>query len=428
MEIHNAFRQYMYSYPHKTAYQYIENLQLKECSSELLKSPTVLYFHIPFCDSKCGYCNLFSIPCVSDEKISSYIEAVKRHSKNYREVLNFQGVQFKSLIFGGGTPLILSTSQLEKLFDIAEYDFRMDLDKVSISIETSPNQTTYEKLLYLKSKKVNRVSIGVQSFVQKELDKLKRFHSVDNIKKALEHIKSVDFDYINIDLIYGIDSQTFESLRYSLDIAVSYEPNEIFVYPLYQRPNTSIYTDFDIDKGLQYRMYLMICEFLKDTGYFQTSMRRFVKDKPIEENSCGFENMIALGCGGRSYIGNLHFCEKYTSKPSKGRALLNRYIERKDFFGGLSFYKLNNDEMKRRFLIKNLLYYKGVALSEYKEHFGTCPYKDFSILNKFHLEKWIIESAGRIQLTPLGLSLSDYIGPMLISEEVKQKMERFCDD
>ena len=418
----------MYSYPHKTAYQYIENLQLKEYSSELYKSTTVLYFHIPFCDSKCGYCNLFSIPCKSEETINSYIEAVERHSKSYREMLNFQGVQFKSLIFGGGTPLILSISQLEKLFAIAEYDFGIDLDKVSISIETSPNQTDYEKLLFLKSKKANRISIGVQSFVQKELDKLKRFHSVDNIKKALEHIKSVSFDYLNIDLIYGIDSQTFDSLKYSLDMAVSYEPNEIFVYPLYQRPNTGIYEDFNVDKEIQYKMYLMICEFLKDKGYFQTSMRRFVKNEPLEENSCGFENMIALGCGGRSYIGNVHFCEKYTSNQSMCRDLLNRYIQRKDFFNKLSFYELDNDEMKRRFLIKNLLYYKGVALSEYKEHFGTCPYKDFPILNKFHLEKWIIECDGRIQLTPLGLSLSDYIGPMLISDEVNQKMERFCDD
>jgi len=418
----------MYSYPHKTAYQYIENLQLKEYNSELIKSPTTLYFHIPFCETKCGYCNLFSIPCENAEKISSYIAAVKRHSKNYREVLNFEGVQFNSLIFGGGTPLILSINQLENLFDIAEFDFGIDLNKVNISIETSPNQTTYEKLAFLKSKKVDRISIGVQSFVQNELDRLKRFHSVDKIHQALNDIKSVGFDSFNIDLIYGIDSQTFESLRYSLDMAVSYQPNEIFVYPLYKRPNTSIYMNFDIDTDLQYRMYFMICEFLRDKGYFQTSMRRFVKDKPLIENSCGFENMIALGCGGRSYIGNLHFCEIYTSKQSKCNKLLDKYIERNEFFSNISFYELDNEEMKRRFLIKNLLYYRGVDLSEYKELFGTYLYEDFPIFSEFHSRKWIIERDGRIKLTPLGLSLSDYIGPMLISDVVAEKMERFCDD
>jgi oxygen-independent coproporphyrinogen-3 oxidase len=84
--------------------------------------------------------------------------------------------------------------------------------------------------------------------------------------------------------------------------------------------------------------------------------------------------------------------------------------------------------MKRRFLIKNLFYYRGVPLSDYKEYFGTCPYEDFPVFNKFQLEKWITEIDGRIKLTPLGLSLSDYIGPMLISDVVAQKMERFCDD
>lgn len=418
----------MYSYPHKTAYQYIENLQLNEYSSQLVKNPTTLYFHIPFCVSKCGYCNLFSIPFGSAEKISSYIEAVKRHGKNYREVLNFEGVQFDSLIFGGGTPLILSINQLDKLFDIAECDFGIDFDKVSISIETSPNQTTHEKLVYLKSRNVNRVSIGVQSFVQKELDMLKRFHSVDRVKKALKDIKHVGFDNLNIDLIYGIASQTFESLRFSLDMALSYEPNEIFVYPLYQKPNTGIYKEFDIDKELQYRMYFMICEVLKDKGYSQTSMRRFVKDKHSKEDSCGFENMIALGCGGRSYIENLHFCEMYTSKQSKCTDVLNNYIKRNEFFNGISIYKLDNDEMKRRFLVKNLFYFRGVALSEYKDVFGTYLYEDFPIFERFDQEKWIIESHGRIKLTPLGLSLSDYIGPMLISEVVAQKMERFSDD
>ncbi|HOQ00556.1 STM4012 family radical SAM protein [Acetivibrio clariflavus] len=428
MAIHNAYRQYMYSYPHKTAYQYIENLDLSEYSSELAKNPIVLYFHIPFCENKCGYCNLFSIPWESDEKIDSYIEAVKRHAENYREVLDFEGVQFKSLIFGGGTPLILSINQLEKLFDIAEGYFGIDLRKVSISIETSPNQTTIEKLMFLKSRNVNRVSIGVQSFVQKELDKLKRFHNTDKVEKALKDLKYVGFDTLNIDLIYGIESQSFESLRYSLERAASYEPDEIFVYPLYKRPNTGIFTDFDINTELQYRMYFMICEFLKDKGYFQTSMRRFVKDKPSKEESCGFENMIALGCGGRSYIGNLHFCERYTSKQSKSMELIDKYIKRKEFFSRLSFYKLNSDELKRRFIIKNLFYYGGVPLAEYKRLFGTNLYEDFPIFQKFSSEEWIIEAKGRIKLTPLGLSLSDYIGPMLISDAVLEKMERFCDD
>jgi|LSQX01.2.fsa_nt_gb oxygen-independent coproporphyrinogen-3 oxidase len=423
----DPYKQYMYSYPHKTAYQHIQHLKLEQYQQELTESSTTLYFHIPFCESKCGYCNLFSIPCKNSEKINGYIEAVKRHAKHYRDVLSFEGVRFESLIFGGGTPLILSIDQLGELFDIAENSLGIDLERVNTCIETSPNQTSREKLVFLRSKKVNRVSIGVQSFVQAELDKLKRLHSAHRAKIALEDIQNVGFDNVNIDLIYGVPSQTMESLRYSLETALSYQPDEIFAYPLYQRPNTGIYKQFDTDKDLQYRMYFMICDVLAGKGYFQTSMRRFVKDRPSKQSSCGFENMISLGCGGRSYIGNLHFCERYTSRQVGCRDIINAYINRETFFDGISFYKLDMDEMKRRFTIKNLFYYSGVTFSEYKAVFGTDLYGDFPVLQKFLQENWAMENGGAIKLTPLGLSLSDYIGTMLISDAVSRKMECYRD-
>lgn len=423
----DPYKQYMYSYPHKTAYQFIEDLKLEQYKQELTGSATTLYFHVPFCESKCGYCNLFSIPCRDLEKMSSYIKAVKRHAKNYTDLLCFKGPRFDSLAFGGGTPLILSIDQLDSLFNIAEDDFGIDLQKVNTCIETSPNQTSREKLIYLKTKKVNRVSIGVQSFVQAELDVLKRLHSAHRAQKAVEDIQKVGFDVLNIDLIYGVASQTMESLKYSLETALSYHPDEVFAYPLYQKPNTGIYKQFETDKALQYRMYFMICEYLNTKGYFQTSMRRFVKNKPSKEISCGFENMISLGCGGRSYIGNLHFCERYTSRQAKCRDILNAYISRQTFFDGISFYKLEQNEMKRRFIIKNLFYHSGVALNDYKAVFVTDLYNDFPVLHEFLQEKWAVESDGRIKLTPLGLSLSDDIGTRFISEAVARKMESFCD-
>ncbi|TYQ17754.1 UNVERIFIED_CONTAM: oxygen-independent coproporphyrinogen-3 oxidase [Acetivibrio alkalicellulosi] len=424
----NVFKQYMYSYPHKTAYQYTKKLGLKNYQKELNKNPATLYFHIPFCETKCGYCNLFSIPNNNSEKIDSYIEALRRHSESYTNILKFEDVHFETLVMGGGTPLILSIKQLEKLFHIAQYNFKIDLNKVYISIETSPNQTCFKKLEFLKSQNANRISIGIQSFVQTELDMLRRFHSVKQSKAALEHIKKVGFDRVNIDLIYGINSQTMDSLQFSLEEALLYEPDEIFAYPLYQKPHTAIYKEFDIDRELQYRMYFKICEFLRQRGYIQISMRKFVKQQDLKEMSCGFENMISLGCGGRSYIGNLHFSERYTSRKSKCRTYLEKYISRKEFFDNISFYVLNEDEMKRRFLIKNLLHCKGVDLVEYKNVFKRDLLVDFPMIDRFVDEGWVFRRDKKFILTSLGLSLSDFIGPMLISDDVAKKMEMFCDD
>lgn len=417
----------MYSYPHKTSYCNIERLDLKEYSEKLEKSSTTLYFHIPFCESKCGYCNLFSVPCKNNKMVDDYIAAVKRHSDNWRELLDFSKVRFGSVVFGGGTPTLLSVDQLEELFCIAESDFKIDFKNVHMSVETSPNQTSCDKLAFLKSKGVQRISIGVQSFVQQELEQLERVHNIKTTAKAVDNIKEAGFQTLNIDLIYGINGQTMESLKYSIEMATMYEPEEIYIYPLYMKANTGIYKKFEIDREIQYRMYFMMCNILKEKGYFQISMRKFTRQYPEKEISCGFENMISLGCGGRSYVGDLHFGEMYTSRLSKVVNCLGEYIKKRDFFQNISFYKLDKDEIKRRFVIKNLLHISGINLNEYKSIFSAHLEEDFPILQKFSFEGWTINDGEKIVMTPKGLSLSDYLGPMLISENVTKKMEMFYD-
>lgn len=426
--IENPYLQYMYSYPHKTAYSCVGKLDIEKYRRNLEAQEVSLYFHIPFCETKCGYCNLFSVPAQTNDTIDNYISSIKRHSKQLREKIDFSKTNYNSLVFGGGTPLILDKNQLEILFDIAETDFNINLEKVYTVIETSPNQTDFDKLEYLKLKKVNRISIGVQSFVEEELLSLKRFHSPKEAEKAIEDIKKLNFNSFNIDLIYGIAGQTLESLEFSLRKALSYSPDELFIYPLYQKVNTGIFGRFEIDRKLQYDMYKIVVKILIEEGYHQTSMRRFVKVKPEQSTSCGFENMIGLGCGGRSYIGNLHFCETYTSKSLKIIENIKKYNEKKDFFSNISYYKLNEDEIKRRFVIKNILQCQGVATDEYFENFNSEILEDFPQLKEFIMEKWLEKSKNRIQLTDLGLSLSDYIGPKLMSNQVLEKMECYQDE
>ncbi|SNT24900.1 coproporphyrinogen III oxidase, anaerobic [Anaerovirgula multivorans] len=424
MNYENIYNQYMYSYPHKTSYQQIGRLNLKEYNLDIAQYPIGLYFHIPFCDSKCGYCNLFSIPIGKQNKIDSYISAIERHSTQLKQELDIKNSRFSSLVFGGGTPLILSVTQLNALFELAIKDYQIDLEQTFVVIETSPNQTTKEKLDYLYDKNTNRVSIGVQSFVQKEIEVIQRMHSVNSAHKALELIKTYDFENTNIDLIYGIPNQTIDTLLYSAKVALTYDPDEIFVYPLYQKPNTKIYGNFVIKRQLQYKMYLEVSAYLKSHGYFQTSMRRFVKVKPQVNLSCGFENMISLGCGGRTYLNNIHFCESYTSHPSKCIKQLQNYIQKQDFFQGINTYILNEEEQKRRFIIKNLLYHSGISIVDYKVIFDKDPEHDFELLNK----GWVKRTNTHIKLTDKGMSLSDYIGPMLISNTVKQQMEKYAND
>lgn len=429
--IMERYIQYMYSYPHKTAYRKLENIFLSDYRMYLRREEkNDLYFHIPFCESKCGYCNLFSVSGEGEYLTEKYIEAMERQAETY----DMKKIPFQTLTIGGGTPLYLSAKQLEKVFQTAKNYFKWEIKKPEIIIETSPRQTTEEKVAILKEQQVTRVSIGVQSFQEKELQILHRNHTKEEIKKALELLKKAEFTQLNLDLIYGIPEQTKETLKNNIDCALFYEPEELFVYPLYVKPQTRLFREGVKREEDAYESYCFSRDYLKQRGYEQTSMRRFVrKDKfcleeKAEWKECGYsENTISIGCGGRSYIGNLHFCSPYAVKPSHCKKIVQDYIDTKDFQKIEYGFLLSEEERKRRYLIKNLFYFRGVSSMDYRENFHGELKIDFPILDEFIEKNYIKEISENLVLTPLGLGLSDYLGPMFISEEVKERMKRWTE-
>ncbi len=425
MQIENPYQQYMYSYPHKTAYASLRNVQLEEYVPYLCGAENSLYFHIPFCQYKCGYCNLFSVAGQTEQVMRDYVDAMERHAKQFSERMPDK-VSFQDLTLGGGTPLILPVSLLRKVFFLAKNYFSLK-ENGSVVIETSPNQTTLEKLAILKKEGVNRVSIGVQSFQEKELSALCRFHSVESAKKALHAIKEKAFDCLNIDLIYGIPGQTTDSLLDSLKQAVAFEPEELFVYPLYVKPETALYQKNVVPSSDAYMMYCYAREFLKAEGYHPHSMRRFVKESndSLPESFCGFGNTISIGCGGRSYIGNLHFCMPYAVKQEHCFSILDTYLQTKDYLQVSHGFLLSPDEQKRRYVIRHILFGKGINCKNYRCNFKKEVQEDFPILEEWEQNGYVMVTKDFITLTERGFSLSDYLGPQLISFDVRRRMEEF---
>jgi len=426
MIISKAYKAYMYSYPHKTAYGKLDNLSL----FDYLEPADVLdiYVHLPFCKSKCGYCNLFSIAVWTESEIDRYLDAIETQI----DQINLNYASIRNIIIGGGTPMALSVKQLDRLFRMIPA-----VESASICIETSPNETIADKLEILKSFHVNRVSIGIQSFIDDELDVLSRTHFSDTSHKALTLIRDYCFPTLNVDLIYGIPGQTEKSLEVSLDLALSYSPEEIFLYPLYIRPGTKLFGAAPNPKT--YEMYCFGRDLLIDRGYTQISMRRFVVGKrlPLPENTalepsqahyvpqttsdCGFERVLALGCGGRSYLGDLHFCWPYSVGESQCSRIIRDYINNADHTRISHGIILTMDEHKRRYVLKNLLHIQGLSQSRYREMFGSSVLDDFMFFYDF--EKWgyatLMEE--RIRLTQLGLSFSDAIGPLVISPDIPKQ-------
>ena len=310
--------QYMYSYPHKTAYRPLEGVSLEDRAGLLADRENEWYIHLPFCESKCGYCNLFSVAGADPALIEAYLDRVEIQASQYREMFERQEKMpvFSSLTVGGGTPLLLSPAQLQRMFSIVKRTAPMT-EKPEIIVETAPNQTTEEKLALLRENGVTRVSIGVQSFLDSELLTMGRRHRAAQAEKALELMKQTGFDCVNLDLIYGVPGQTKESFLFSVAKAVSFEPQELFLYPLYVRKGVSM-AEGIADEEQAYSLYCEAVSFLKARGYRRDSMRRFVRsDRPMSFRECGYGNTLSLGCGGRSYLGNLHACAPFAVRPSQ---------------------------------------------------------------------------------------------------------------
>ena len=411
---------YMYSYPHKTAYRtltppvslspYLERLEGREAS---------LYFHIPFCAHKCGYCNLFSQQCCDAERISLYLHTMRRQAEQLSVAA--QGLKFTSFAVGGGTPLILDEGQLEELFCLAEL-FGVHPSRVFTSVETSPEYPQKSVLRQVRARGVERLSMGVQSFNETELKKLKRRPGLGTVVGALENIVEAGFPQFNLDLIYGIEGQTVESFMRSLNTALTYRPNELFIYPLYVRPGTRINVRSTDDIG--YAIYKSARELLVGQGFVQTSMRRFVRRETTEtEFSCGDEVMLSCGAGGRSYLGNLHYATPYAVRQQAIADEIDHYIRTTDFMTAANGFLLSTEEMQIRFIIKNLMYHRGVDLAEYEKRFGEKP--DRNLFREFTDRGWIEETGRIVRLTEEGMAYSDYIGQAFISPVVRKLMSEY---
>lgn len=419
MEDIDIYKQYMYNYPHKKAYRNIKNINMIDLKDKIEKNSLGFYIHIPFCKNKCGYCNLFSLSGENNILIEKYILELEKEAQYISE--NFK-IKISDFTIGGGTPLYLSEKELEIVLNIPKKYFEIDSKEIFTCIETSPKETTEKKLKILKNYNVSRVSIGVQSFLDSELISLKRNHNEENIKKALDMLTEHKFPILNIDLIYGIEKQTEKSFLYSIDRALEYKPDEIFLYPLYIRENKCLKSSV-INK---YKLYEIGRDYLTSKGYTQKTMRKFsLKDN--KENMCGFSNSISIGSGGRSYIDNLHYCRPYSDDQKTIKQLIENYIDDKDKNIIKYGFYLNEDEKKRALLIKNLFVTNGLNTKEYTQTFNSNIFIDFPILKEWIEKNLYIMEYDVLKPTKLGLSLADSIGPKLISEDVLTRMENWID-
>lgn len=438
------YRSYVYAYPHKTAYRpLVGRPALRELWAAERKDALSLYLHIPFCEVRCGFCNLFTRIGAPDELTTRYLDALDRQATAVREALgDEEPVRFAAAAFGGGTPTFLTAAELERLCDIAEKRMGADLRSVPLSVETSPSTATADRLAVLADRGTTRISIGVQSFVEAEARAAVRPQRRADVEAALDRIRDARIPVLNIDLIYGIDGQTEDSWRASLDAALGWRPEELYLYPLYVRPLTGLgrlgadseaAADAAWDEQ-RLRLYRAGRDHLLAHGYEQVSMRMFRRaDAPRtdgpDDYACQTDGMIGLGCGARSYTTKLHYSFDYAVEMREVRAIIDGYTATEDFSRAEVGRYVDGDEARRRHLLQSVLQAEGLCLADYRERFGTSPADDFPLdLARFEARGWLDASAGAsglLRLSPEGLAHSDALGPELFSPGVRAAMAAY---
>ncbi len=420
---------YEYGYPHKTAYRPLAPLALSSLWAPERRDSLFLYLHVPFCEMRCGFCNLFTQTNPRSDFVETYLRALGRQARRVRQSLG--EARFVRLAVGGGTPTFLPARQLGELFGLCEEVLGGSVSSVPASVEVSPETLDAEKIALLRSFGVERVSIGVQSFVDAEAAAMLRPQRRSLVETQLEALTLADFPTLNIDLIYGGPGQTEKSWLGSIDAALRYQPEELYLYPLYVRPLTGLgrhSRSWDDDRLALYRLGR---DRLRAAGYTQHSMRMFrlatAGSTPGPVYCVQDDGMVGLGCGARSYTTGLHYATDWAVSARSVKEILAAWVERDEAAFGIADYgvELDIEEQQRRYVMLTLLTESGVDRAAFSARFGVEVLTALPMLHELSARDLMRVDPARLWLSDAGMERSDALGPWLRSAEMQARMDEF---
>ena len=290
-----------------------------------------IYVHIPFCKQSCYYCNFhFS---TSDKKRGEVLNAIEYE---IAQKARLSHEKISTIYFGGGTPSILDVKQINSIINKIHQEFKVE-ENAEITLEANPDDLKINKVIDLSKTKINRLSIGVQSFIDRELKAMNRAHDSKKAMKSLELSKKY-FDNISIDLIYGVPDSTLETWAYNLEVTMGFDVNHVSTYALTIEPKTALESFVrklivDMPKeGLIYKQYNLINEKLEPRGFINYEVCSFAKENFFSKNNSAYwlrKKYIGIGPSAHSFDGksrswNISNNKKYVEHINDGRSYHKR--------------------------------------------------------------------------------------------------------
>lgn len=373
-----------------------------------MKKELELYLHIPFCVSKCKYCDFLSAPS-GEEQRQIYVERLCRRIRYWSDVIHNYGYEIVSIFVGGGTPSILTEAQITQVFEAVHESFPIRED-AEITLEMNPGTDVKDKLPVYRELGINRLSMGLQSADNEELKCLGRIHTYEDFRQVYQWVREAGFTNINVDLMSAIPGQTLESYEDTLRKVADLEPEHISAYsliieegtPFYERYGEGRHAEELPDEDIERQMYVRTGEILEDYGYHRYEISNYAKDGYECRHNLGYwdrKEYLGLGAGASSLMDHIRWKEPDHIGPSTGLVL----EEREDFT------RLRRKDEMEEFMFLGLRKINGVSEHDFYKSFRVSMdeiYKD-SIENLIK-EGLLVREEDRIRLTDRGIDLSNY--------------------
>ncbi len=372
-----------------------------------------LYVHVPFCETKCGYCDFFSV-AVKGRDTEPLVDRIKRE---LRLRLSDLPVPVRTIFCGGGTPTILPADQLDGLLD-AIAKVVVPGDVVEFTIEANPATVDVEKAELLVRKGVTRVSMGAQSFFPEELTTLERIHSPDDIAPSVATLRRAGVSQINLDLIFGIPGQTLDTWSQSLIRAIELGPDHIACYGLMYEPGT-VLTALrragkikPCDENLEADMYECMVDTITAAGYEQYETSNFARPGcRCEHNLIYWRNQPYIGVG-PSAVGCLN------GRRYKNVADVAGYVRMIDEHGHAEDESetIDTEKLITEMVMMQLRLVEGLSIESFRRRTGLDPVGLFgTTLHDLKRRGVLTVSDAHIALTHGGRLVGDAVMRELVS-------------
>ena len=376
--------------------------------------PFSLYIHIPYCISKCPYCD-FNSHVVQEIPERDYTDALLRELEHYGNLDDWRGQTVQSIFFGGGTPSTFKPTSIGKLLAWVAATFPIDAD-CEITLEANPGTVDSDKFFGYRDAGVNRISVGVQSFQPKILKFLGRVHSADEARKALQVVRHAGFDNFNFDLIYANPDQTLAELEADLDEALEFNPPHLSAYNLTFEEGTPFHHEYrsgrmkSLSEDEEVAMAELIEERLLAAGLQRYEISNYAQSGRYSRHNVNYwryGDYLGLGAGAHSYktTGSKEFAgRRWSNEKNPGRYMTqvnqaNRAVVERE--------EIDLDKAAGEFMFLGLRMTEGISINAFRARFDKTTREIFPQISDWIDGELLEEKRGFLRFTRKGLLVAN---------------------